>query len=238
MPPMVGQISLFPYTFTPAGWMFCEGQLLPISENEVLFQLLGTTYGGDGAETFGLPDLRAAAPAHLHYAISLFGSFGTSNFSYEGVIGETMVAIPSLVARNLLQCAGQSMLNNTYTLLSFYMGTRFGGDATHFSLPDLRSIAPSKCQYLIAVQGSPPDNLNTRTPFLGEIFLLPYQQTIQTMLLCNGAQLPIDQNTALYNLIGTTFGGSGGNFALPNLTAPKGYSYYIAYRQVVFPPRG
>lgn len=238
MPPMVGQISLFPYNFAPAGWIFCEGQLLPIAENEVLFQLLGTTYGGDGENTFGLPDLTAAAPKNLHYALSLFGNFGTSNYTYDGVIGETMVAIPSLVARNLLQCAGQSMLSNSYPLLNIYMGTRFGGDATHFSLPDLRSSAPAKCQYLMAVQGSAPDNLTARSPFLGEIFLLPYQQTIQTMLLCNGAQLPIDQNTALYNLLGTTFGGSGGNFNLPNLSAPTGYSFYLAYRQVVFPPRG
>lgn len=237
MPPMVGQISLFPYNFAPAGWIFCEGQLLPISENEALFQLLGTTYGGDGAETFGLPDLRTAAPAHLHYTMSLFGNFGTSNFNYDGVIGETMLAIPTLVARTLMQCAGQSLLSNSYPLLNAFMGTRFGGDSQHFNLPDLRNIAPSKFQYLMAVQGSTPDNLNARTPFLGEIFLLPYQQTIQTMLLCNGAQLPIDQNTALYNLIGTTFGGSGSNFALPNLTAPKGYSYYLAYRQTVFPPR-
>ena len=238
MPPMVGQISLFSFDFNPAGWMFCEGQLLPIAENETLFQLLGTTYGGDGEDTFGLPDLRAAAPAHLHYAISLFGSYGTDNFTYDGVIGETMVAIPSLAARNLLQCTGQSMLSNSYPLLNVYMGNRFGGDATHFNLPDLRSIAPSKCQYRMCVQGSTPDNLNARTPFLGEIFLLPYQQTVETLLLCNGAQLPIAANTALYNLIGTTFGGSGSNFALPNLTAPKGYSYYIAYRQVVYPPRG
>jgi len=158
MPPMIGQISLFPYNFAPAGWMFCEGQLLPIPQNEVLFQLLGTTYGGDGEETFGLPDLTAAAPPNLHYCISLFGEFGTSTYTYNAIIGETMVAIPSLVARNLLQAAGQSMLNNMYLLLSAYMGTRFGGDATHFSLPDLRSKAPSKCQYLIAVQGDPPNN--------------------------------------------------------------------------------
>ncbi len=238
MPPMIGQISLFPYNFAPAGWMFCEGQLLPIAQNEVLFQLLGTTYGGDGEDTFGIPDLTAAAPPNLHYCISLFGEFGTSTYTYNAVIGETMVAIPSLVARNLLQAAGQSMLNNMYLLLNAYMGTRFGGDATHFSLPDLRSKAPSKCQYLIAVQGDPPNNLSARSPFLGEILLLPYQQTINTLLPCNGAQLPISENTALYDLIGTTFGGSGTNFAVPNLPAPTGYTYYLAYLQAIFPPRG
>jgi microcystin-dependent protein len=55
---------MFGGNFAPAGWMFCEGQLLPISENETLFQLIGTTYGGDGQSTFGLPDLRGRLPLH------------------------------------------------------------------------------------------------------------------------------------------------------------------------------
>jgi microcystin-dependent protein len=62
--PYVGEIRIFAGNFAPAGWMFCEGQLLPISENETLFQLIGTTYGGDGQETFGLPDLRGRLPLH------------------------------------------------------------------------------------------------------------------------------------------------------------------------------
>jgi len=55
---------MFAGNFAPAGWMFCEGQLLPISENETLFQLIGTTYGGDGQSTFSLPDLRGRIPLH------------------------------------------------------------------------------------------------------------------------------------------------------------------------------
>jgi len=55
---------MFAGNFAPAGWMFCEGQLLPISENETLFQLIGTTYGGDGQSTFALPDLRGRLPMH------------------------------------------------------------------------------------------------------------------------------------------------------------------------------
>src|SRR5215208_2450621 len=62
--PYVGEIRMFAGNFAPAGWMFCEGQQLPISENETLFQLIGTTYGGDGQETFNLPDLRGRIPIH------------------------------------------------------------------------------------------------------------------------------------------------------------------------------
>ena len=62
--PYVGEIRMFAGNFAPAGWAFCEGQLLPISENETLFQLIGTTYGGDGQETFQLPDLQGRIPIH------------------------------------------------------------------------------------------------------------------------------------------------------------------------------
>jgi microcystin-dependent protein len=55
---------MFAGNFAPAGWMFCEGQLLPIAENETLFNLIGTTYGGDGQSTFALPDLRGRIPIH------------------------------------------------------------------------------------------------------------------------------------------------------------------------------
>ena len=62
--PYVGEIRLFPYTFAPNGWFDCDGRLLSIAEYEVLFTLLGTTYGGDGATTFALPDLRGRVPVH------------------------------------------------------------------------------------------------------------------------------------------------------------------------------
>ncbi|HEV2720651.1 MAG TPA: tail fiber protein [Thermoanaerobaculia bacterium] len=62
--PYVGEIRMFAGNFAPAGWMFCEGQLLPISEYETLFNLIGTTYGGDGQSTFALPDLRGRLPMH------------------------------------------------------------------------------------------------------------------------------------------------------------------------------
>jgi microcystin-dependent protein len=62
--PYVGEIRMFGGNFAPSGWEICRGQLLPISENETLFQLLGTTYGGDGQSTFGLPNLQSRVPLH------------------------------------------------------------------------------------------------------------------------------------------------------------------------------
>jgi len=62
--PFVGEIRMFGGSFAPAGWAFCQGQLLAISQNDTLFQLIGTTYGGDGESTFALPDLQGRAPMH------------------------------------------------------------------------------------------------------------------------------------------------------------------------------
>src|SRR3982750_2549644 len=62
--PYIGEIRMFGGNFAPAGWMFCSGQLLPISENDTLFNLIGTTYGGDGQEPFGIPDLQGRTPVH------------------------------------------------------------------------------------------------------------------------------------------------------------------------------
>jgi microcystin-dependent protein len=63
--PYVGQILIFGGNFAPAGWAMCQGQLVPISENDTLFNLIGTTYGGDGQSTFGLPNLQGRVPLHM-----------------------------------------------------------------------------------------------------------------------------------------------------------------------------
>lgn len=62
--PFVGEIRMFAGNFAPRGWAFCDGQLLAVSQNDALFSLFGTTYGGDGRTTFGLPDLRGRVPVH------------------------------------------------------------------------------------------------------------------------------------------------------------------------------
>jgi microcystin-dependent protein len=62
--PFVAEIRIFPFNFAPTGWAFCDGQLMPLSQNTALFSLLGTTYGGDGKSNFALPDLQGRAPMH------------------------------------------------------------------------------------------------------------------------------------------------------------------------------
>src|SRR5579883_805094 len=106
--PYVGEIRMFAGDFAPAGWMVCEGQLLPISEWETLFQLIGTTYGGDGQETFALPDLRGRVPMHM-------GSFGGTTASLGELAGVETVTLTTqqIPGHNHLMTAA-----NTGTALS------------------------------------------------------------------------------------------------------------------------
>src|SRR5882672_544337 len=64
MDPFVAEIRIFPFNFAPKGWAFCDGQILPLSQNTALFSLLGTTYGGDGKSNFALPNMEGNAPMH------------------------------------------------------------------------------------------------------------------------------------------------------------------------------
>lgn len=79
--PYIGEIRMFAGNFAPAGWQFCEGQLMPISENETLFNLIGTTYGGDGQSTFALPDLRGRLPLHMGNGTALAETGGAEEIT-------------------------------------------------------------------------------------------------------------------------------------------------------------
>lgn len=77
--PFVGEIRMFAGNFAPVGWAFCQGQLLPISENDVLFNLIGTTYGGDGQNTFALPNLASRIPVHVGPGFALGQAAGAES---------------------------------------------------------------------------------------------------------------------------------------------------------------
>jgi microcystin-dependent protein len=218
---MMGQISLFPYTFAPAGW---------------IFYLLRTRFGGDGESTFALPNLSAAAPANTHFAIALSGILRPN--SYEGIVGETLLSLETPSAENLMECNGQSLTKNKYPMLENYMGTRFGGDGGHYNLPDLRPKAPNGFHYVMTMLGDDPQFPRMRSPYVGELLLLPYELNSQALLLCNSSRLPVQQHPALYSLIGNTFGGDTTSFALPDLrsAAPAKFNYYLSSGGV-FPNR-
>ena len=92
----IGEIRMFGGNFAPAGWAFCDGQLMPISENDALFILIGTTYGGDGQETFALPDLRSRSPIHMGTAAS--GS--TYQLGENGGVEEVTLTVQQIPSHN------------------------------------------------------------------------------------------------------------------------------------------
>ncbi|WP_136616189.1 MULTISPECIES: phage tail protein [Mesorhizobium] len=101
--PYVGEIRMFAGNFAPAGWMFCDGQLLPISENETLFNLIGTTYGGDGQSTFALPDLRGRLPIHQGNGFTL---------SETGGVEEVTLNVNQMPAHSHLFIASSDVANS------------------------------------------------------------------------------------------------------------------------------
>lgn len=122
--PYVGYIALVGFNFAPPGWALCYGQLLSIAQYEALFTLLGTTYGGDGVNTFGLPDLRGRVPIHAGQ------SQGTSNYVLGQVGGSEKVTLTALQipshnhnARCVINTAG-----NSKTPLSTNLWARTGSE--------------------------------------------------------------------------------------------------------------
>ncbi|MEI8383513.1 MAG: tail fiber protein [Planctomycetota bacterium] len=129
--PYVGEIRMFAGNFNPAGWAFCNGQLLPISEFETLFNLIGTTYGGDGQETFGVPDLRGRVPIHMTSSLPIGLMAGSESVT---ITSQTMASHthPFLVSTNLASTnqPGGNLLATTQASTV----TAYGTDAPQVTL--------------------------------------------------------------------------------------------------------
>jgi microcystin-dependent protein len=141
--PYVGEIRMFGGNFAPAGWQFCEGQLLPISENETLFQLIGTTYGGDGQSTFALPDLRGRIPIHQGNGFILAETGGAE---------EVTLTVPQMPSHTHPLLA-TTLAANSSSPTNGYWGTATFDYMTEFEV--LSSMSP---QAVSGVGGSQPHN--------------------------------------------------------------------------------
>ena len=159
--PYVGEIRIFGGNFPPAGWAFCHGQLLPISENETLFNLIGTTYGGDGQSTFALPDLRGRAPVHMGQ--------GPGLSSY--LIGETAGVEEVTLTQTQLPMHGHGMAHGAGTQAS-----PVGGHLAQTPARDFRYATAAGANTFLPTQtldpagGSQPHE--NRSPFLTVNFII------------------------------------------------------------------
>lgn len=227
--PFVGEVRMFAGNFAPAGWEFCSGQLLPISENETLFNLIGTTYGGDGQSTFALPDLRSRVPLHQGNGFILAESGGVENVTLtvnqipahahtaavSSKFGSTNSPEGTVVARSTLNQFTDSVVTKGSMGTASSIGNS-GGSQPHSNVQPYLTI-----NYIISLfgifpsQGSSSDGTQ---PYLTEVRWVAFSFAPSGNALCNGQLLPINQNQAVFSLLGTTYGGNGQtNFGLPNL---------------------
>jgi microcystin-dependent protein len=205
--PMLGEIVLYAFNFAPRYWANSNGQILSINQNQALFALLGTTYGGNGQTTFALPDLRGRTPAGSGTEISWGEQAGAAT--------ATLTQMPGILGTNLtLETRGvetSSRISNSTPVPTVSKSAVTSGA----SLPVNVRPPSLGLNYSVALQGL----FGGRECTLGEI--ITYAGTYVTgseLVPANGQLLSISSNTALFSILGTTYGGNGQTtFALPNL---------------------
>lgn len=164
--PFVAEIRIFPFNFAPKGWAWCDGQLLPLAQNTALFSLLGTTYGGDGMSTFGLPDLQGRAALQpgqgpglsTHYlgevdgaeTVTLLQSETPSHTHTLQHFGTGSAAVPGLSVGFGTSGAAQVYTTSSADLVSTTLPT-VGGDQPHNNMQPYLTF-----YFCIALQGVYP----------------------------------------------------------------------------------
>jgi microcystin-dependent protein len=124
--PFVAEIRIFPFNFPPTGWAFCDGQLLPISQNTALFSLLGTFYGGDGKSTFALPNLQGSAPIHQGQGPGLSQYFlGQQSGSETITLLSTEMPIHTHIQMATVEDGTQGTLSQNVTLATSINGALY-----------------------------------------------------------------------------------------------------------------
>jgi microcystin-dependent protein len=163
--PYIGEIRIFPFGFPPAGWASCDGQLLPLSQNPMLFSLLGTTYGGDGEDTFALPNLQGRAAMHPGQGQGLsLRELG----EMDGAETVTLLAPEIPVHTHVLRA--QATPGNSTDPTDRLWGRPFGGGAMYRSAG---AVATMASQALAPAGGGlPHDNLQ---PYLALNFCISMQ---------------------------------------------------------------
>jgi len=203
--PFIGELNLFAGNFAPRGFAYPDGQLLQIAQNTALFSLLGTTYGGDGRTTFGLPDLRGRVAIHEGQGPGLSNRpLGQKTGVEEVTLNEAQLPSHPHTAPPPVDLTG-------YT----------GGSQPHTNMQPSLAL-----NYIIALEGIfPSRNKDVELPegkdaepFIGEVSLFAGHFAPRGWAFCDGQLLQISQNSALFALLGTTYGGDGRTtFGLPDL---------------------
>jgi microcystin-dependent protein len=155
--PFLGQVQMMSFNFAPKGWAQCNGQLMPINQNQALFSLLGTTFGGDGKTTFGLPEMRGRAPTHVG-----------PDFVLGQKTGETT---HTLTAAEIGEHTHTAQASGNDAAVAAPGGNVLGGTANLYANPDaLQALIPAT----ISPQGGSQPHEN-RQPYLAVNFCIALQ---------------------------------------------------------------
>jgi microcystin-dependent protein len=155
--PYIGEIRMFAGNFAPAGWAFCNGQPLAIAENDALFALIGTTYGGDGQATFRVPDLRGRVPMHQGNGRAMAEAFGK----------ESVVLSVAQIPSHTHAPACNSAIGNQASPVDNVWAAASTGDKLFTSVSPV--VAMNAQSLASAGEGEPHDNM---MPFLGLLFII------------------------------------------------------------------
>lgn len=227
MDPYLGEIRLFATDFVPRGWLPCEGQTVSINQNSALFAVLGTLYGGNGVSTFQLPDLRdrSAVGAGSEVWVGQTGGAATTTLSAAQIPQHVHQVVGSSAPADAAEPAGarwattpEPQYGSTAQVV-MAPGTvqPSGGSQAHENRPPYLALT-----YGIAVQGIFPSRGDDGEPaapaLVGEVRLFAGNYVPSGWAACTGQVLPVAQNTPLFALLGTAFGGDGRTtFGLPDL---------------------
>lgn len=243
MAPYIGQIAIFAFNYAPAGWAFCQGQMMSIGQNPQLFSIIGNNYGGNGVTDFALPNLQGVpvgageGPALGDYTLGQAGGEVTvtltpqempsHNHPFNAVNGQATNASPE---GNQLARAWKA-LTHTDSVVNFYSNqpgnartalapnaiVANGSGQPHNNLQPYLAL-----NFCIATQGTMPSRDGAPAPvrqsFCGELAICAFENPPAGWALCQGQLLSVIENQELYSLIGPIYGGDGvRNFALPDL---------------------
>lgn len=155
--PYIGEIRMFGGNFAPAGWAFCNGALMPISENDALFNLIGTTYGGDGQTTFGLPNLQGRLPVHMgaNFAIGQMAGSESVTLTVSQLPVHNHAFLATTDAGSATDPGGQTL-------------AQFAGNSAYFAAPATTALAASS---LLPDSGASQPHSNLQ-PFLCVSFII------------------------------------------------------------------
>jgi len=166
--PFLAEVKIFGFNFAPRGWAFCDGQILPINQNQSLYSLLGTTYGGDGRTSFALPDLRGRTPLHAGdgHTLGQRGGAETHTLSAAEIPSHNHAPL-----RGVKVTTAASAVQSGNLLASTVVGGRGGGSITPYGPPD--NLTPLNSAAISSVGGS--QGHNNMQPFLALGFCIALQ---------------------------------------------------------------